>query len=361
MNALGRHLAALIGAQGPLSVAQYMAEALNNPRHGYYARGDPIGRDGDFITAPEISQAFGELIGLWCVATWEAMGRPRPVRLVELGPGRGTLMADAVRAAAVRSDFGAAVAVHLVEISLPLREAQRRALPGIDAAWHQTFDEVPGGPVVVVTNELFDALPIRQFHRTSAGWCERCVGLAADGSEFRFVLSPDPLAGPPGGGFADAPLDSVAEICPAGRALAHDIGARTVSFGGAALILDYGAAHTNTGETLQAVRRHDRHAILDAPGEADLSARVDFAALAEAATDAGAAAYGPIEQGRFLAALGIHQRIATLSAARTNREAALLRSGAERLTDPAQMGSLFKVLAIAHPDLPMPAGFDTPP
>ena len=361
MNALGRHLAALIRAQGPLSVAQYMAEALNNPRHGYYARSDPIGMDGDFITAPEISQTFGEIIGLWCAATWENMGRPRPVRLVELGPGRGTLMADAVRALRVSPDFRAAIAVHLVELSEPLRQAQRRALTGIDAIWHQRFDEVPDGPLLVVANELFDALPIRQFHRTAAGWCERCVGLSTDGSAFRFVLSPAPVIGLLTGALADAPLDSVAEICPPGRALADEIGARIASFGGAALILDFGTAEGASGESLQAVRRHRGHDALAAPGEADLSARVDFAALAEAAAQAGAAVYGPVEQGRFLIANGIAERIANLVKGRTAEERAALSSGVERLTDPAQMGSLFKVLAIAHPDLPMPAGFESQP
>ena len=359
MNALGRHLAALIRAQGPLSVAQYMAEALNNPRHGYYSRRDPIGRDGDFITAPEISQTFGELIGLWCAATWEAMGRPRPLQLVELGPGHGTLMADGLRAAAIRPDFRAAVEVHLVEVSAPLRQAQRRALRGIDAVWHQRFDQIPEGPLLVIANELFDALPIRQFLRTTAGWCERFVALTADGSGLRFVLSPAPVAGLVTAALADAPLDSVAEICPVGQALARDIGARAASFGGGALIIDYGAAHS--GETLQAVRHHRGHGVLAAPGEADLSARVDFAALAEAAADAGATVHGPLEQGRFLIALGIRERIARLVKDRPAGQAAELRSGAERLTDAAQMGSLFKVLAIAHPDLPMPAGFETAP
>ena len=356
MNALGRHLAGLIRAQGPLTVAQYMAEALNNPRHGYYARGDPIGRDGDFITAPEISQAFGELIGLWCVDTWEAMGRPRPVRWVELGPGRGTLMADAVRAAGIRPDFTAAVTVHLVEVSAPLREAQRKALAGIEAAWHQRFDEVPDGPILVVANELFDALPIRQFHRTIEGWCERCIALAGDGSALRFVLSPAAVTGL--AGLAEAPPGSVVELSPSGRALAQELGARTARFGGAALIVDYGAAGNGTGDTLQAVRHHLRHEVLEAPGEADLSARVDFAALAEAARCAGAAAHGPVEQGRFLSALGMAERIARLTRDRSAADGAALRSGAERLTDPAQMGSLFKVLAIAHPELPAPAGFE---
>lgn len=362
MNALGRHLAALIRTQGPLTVAQYMAEALNHPRHGYYSRRDPIGMGGDFITAPEISQTFGEIIGLWCAATWQAMGRPRPVRLVELGPGHGTLMADAVRALKVIPDFRAAIAVHLVELSEPLRRAQRRALSGVDATWHQRFDEVPDGPALVIANELFDALPIHQFQRTAAGWCERCVGLEADGSAFRFVLSPAPVAGLVAAGLADAPLDSVSEICPSGRALAADIGARVASFGGAALILDYGAAKGSTaGVSLQAVRRHRGHDALAKPGEADLSARVDFAALAEAGAQAGAAVYGPLEQGRFLSALGIAGRLATLVEGRAAAECAALSSGVERLTDPAQMGSLFKVLAIAHPDLPMPAGFESQP
>ena len=360
MNALGRHLAGLIRAQGPLTVGQYMAEALNNPRHGYYARSDPIGRDGDFITAPEISQAFGELIGLWCVATWEAMGRPRPLRCVELGPGRGTLMADALRAAAVRPGFGAAITVHLVELSGPLRETQRRALAETEVVWHHRLDEVPDGPLLVIANEFFDALPIRQFHRTTAGWCERCVALTSDGSALRFVLSPAPLADGMDG-LADAPPGSVAELCPAGRALAQELGARAAEFGGAALILDYGVTHSGAGETLQAVRGHHRHDVLEVPGEADLSARVDFAALAEAARVAGAAAYGPVEQGRFLAALGIAERIAMLTRDRTAEEVAALRAGAERLTAAAQMGSLFKVLAIAHPDLPTPAGFEPAP
>ena len=359
MNPLGRHLAALIRAQGPLSVAQYMAEALNNPRHGYYARRDPIGMGGDFITAPEISQTFGEIIGLWCAATWETMGRPRPVRLVELGPGRGTMMADALRALKVSPDFRAAIAVHLVELSEPLRQAQRRALSGIDAVWHQGFDEVPDGPLLVVANELFDALPIRQFHRTSAGWCERRVGLSADGSALRFVLSPTPVAGLVTGDLAEAPLGSVAEICSPGQALAHDIGARVASFGGVALILDFGTAEGGPGASLQAVRRHRGHDTLATPGEADLSARVDFAALAEAAAEAGASVHGPVEQGRFLIALGIAERLAKLVKGRAAEECAALSSGVERLTDPAQMGSLFKVLAIAHPDLPMPAGFES--
>ena len=278
------------------------------------------------------------------------MGRPRPVRLVELGPGHGTLMADAVRALKVIPDFRAAIAVHLVELSEPLRRAQRRALSGVDATWHQRFDEVPDGPALVIANELFDALPIHQFQRTAAGWCERCVGLEADGSAFRFVLSPAPVAGLVAAGLADAPLDSVSEICPSGRALAADIGARVASFGGAALILDYGAAKGSTaGVSLQAVRRHRGHDALAKPGEADLSARVDFAALAEAGAQAGAAVYGPLEQGRFLSALGIAERLATLVEGRAAAECAALSSGVERLTDPAQMGSLFKVLAIAPP------------
>ncbi len=202
------------------------------------------------------------------------------------------------------------------------------------------------------------AAAMESFQRTAAGWCERCVGLAGDGSTLRFVLSPDPVAGSLNGELADAAIGSVAEICPAGRALAHDIAARAVSFGGAALILDYGANQPGAGESLQAVRRHRGHDVLESPGEADLSARVDFAALAAAAAGAGAAPYGPLEQGRFLAALGIAERIAALTRDRATREAEGLRSGAERLTDPAQMGSLFKVLAIAHPDLPTPAGFE---
>jgi len=354
VNALGRRIAAAIRQAGPISVATYMAAALGDPEHGYYTRRQPIGLSGDFITAPEVSQIFGELLGLWCAATWELMGRPPRAVLVELGPGRGTLMADALRAMAAVPAMCAAVEIHLVETSPTLRAVQAETLRGIPVRWCERLAEVPDAPLLLLANELFDALAVRQFQRGLTGWHERLIALTADGAGFRFVLSP--LAVPESGmgapvSVAGAPLQSIVEVCPGGLALAQEIGERVARAGGAALIVDYGTATTRLHETLQAVRRHGSHPVLAAPGEADLAAHVDFGALAAAARRAGAITLGPIEQGVFFGALGIAERLTALERGATPAQRAALRSGAARLTDPGQMGSLFKVLAIAHPAL----------
>ena len=360
MNALGRHLAAVIREQGPVTIGYYMAEAMGHPVHGYYTRQDPIGAAGDFITAPEISQTFGELLGLWAAAAWQASGAPVPVRLVELGPGRGTLMADAMRALAVVPRFRDSLKVHLVETSPALRVKQKAALADAHPAWHQSFAEVPDGPLIVIANELFDALPIRQFQRSVEGWHERLVGLDRRGDHFRYVLSPPiPPAGLIPEKLVHAPLSSTIEICPAGQALAAEIAARLQRHGGAALFIDYGAAVSGPRDTFQAVRRHGRHPPLEAPGEADLAAHVDFGALARAAAEAGADIHGPLEQGLLLGRLGIHERAAALArtGGRERREA--IASAVARLTEPEQMGSLFKALAIVPHGAPPPPGFET--
>ena len=356
-DTLSHHLADLIRANGPISIARYMAAAMGHPKFGYYMHRDPLGQSGDFITAPEVSQMFGELIGLWCATVWRSMGEPPSIALTELGPGRGTLMADALRAAAKVPGFNEAAQVHLVETSPVLRAKQRSALEPHAVAWHESFDSVPEGPAIIVANELFDALPIRQFERLREGWCERLVDLDPAGARFRLVLA-SPANNPVPPSLRDAPLGSVCEVSPAGLALADAVAERLSRHGGAALIIDYGAAESRPRETLQSVHGHKSHDVFEAPGTADICAHVDFGQLACAARGGGGAVYGPIEQGRFLRELGIEARAAALSQAST-AQAESIRADLARLTDPAQMGSLFKVLAIAHPDLPPPPGFGT--
>jgi NADH dehydrogenase [ubiquinone] 1 alpha subcomplex assembly factor 7 len=360
MNALGRALAARIRATGPLSLADYMAEALTHSTLGYYRRGDPLGAAGDFITAPEISQMFGELIGLWLVDAWERLRRPDPVLMVELGPGRGTLMADALRAARVRPEFGSAVRLHLVESSPGLRARQAAALAEERPRWHDGFETVPEGPLLLVANEFFDALPIRQFQRTQAGWCERMVGFEEAGERFGWVLAPasaaaETLLAPEQLG---APIGAIAEVSPAAQGLAAAIGARLAAAPGAALIIDYGHDRSGPGDTLQAVRRHASAEPLDDLGEVDLTAHVDFAAIVRAARDAGAEAHGPVAQGAFLSRLGIHARAARLLAHATPDQATQLRSGLHRLIDDAEMGRLFRVMGLTSPGFGPLAGFD---
>ena len=358
MNALGRALAARIRAAGPISLADYMAEAMTHPTLGYYRRGDPLGAAGDFVTAPEISQMFGELIGLWLVDAWEGAGRPDPVLLVELGPGRGTLMADALRAAKVRPDFGRAIRLHLVESSPGLKRLQAAALADARPEWHEGFETLPEGPLLLVANEFFDALPIRQFQRTAEGWRERMIALDEPGARFRWVLSPpgaaaEALLTPE---QLQAPVGTIAEASPASRGVAAVVGARLAAAPGAALIVDYGH-DAAPGETLQAVKRHAPADPLEDPGEADLTAHVDFAALARAAQAAGAEAHGPVAQGDFLRSLGIALRAERLIARATPDQAKAIRSGLHRLIDDAEMGRLFRVLALTSPGFGPPAGF----
>ncbi len=364
MTLLGERIARRIARLGPLTLADYMAEALTDPEHGYYSGKDPFGARGDFVTAPEVSQMFGELIGLWCVTVWQAMGAPRDLRLVELGPGRGTLMADALRAARLAPGFLEALDIHLVEISPALRRQQALRLRGWPVTWHDGPADLPEGPAIVLANEFFDALPLRQFERATEGWCERLVtraprGLAGEGGKLALGLTPpsraaghlipDHLAGLGPG--------AVAEICPAAQILCSDLAARLSTAGGALLIIDYGAAEATGKATLQAVRAHRACGILDAPGTADLSAHVDFAALAQVAREAGAAVHGPVAQHRFLTALGIEARAAALQAGATPAQAEDIRNALHRLTDPAEMGTLFKALAVTAPGLDPPAGF----
>lgn len=348
MTPLGIRLAREIDATGPMPVARYMAECLAH----YYATRDPLGRGGDFVTAPEVSQVFGELIGLWAADLWMRAGSPTKLRLVELGPGRGTLMADLWRAVARVPGFHGAATVHLVETSPTLRRAQEEQVP--HAQWHDRLEDVPDdAPLLLVANEFFDALPIRQFVRTEAGWRERMVAFA-DGRFFAAAgpMPVDPLMPP---SLMAAPPGTIVELAPAGSAIAAEIGARLAAHGGAALIIDYGYAGPATGDTLQAVKAHAFVDPFAEPGEADLTAHVDFTALRAAARPA--TTWGPISQADLLVALGIDARTETLAARATPEQAALLRSGTARLIGDDAMGSLFKALALTGSDWPQPAGF----
>ena len=352
---LGRLIARRIALTGPVTIADYMAEALGHPVLGYYRRAMPLGAAGDFTTAPDVSQMFGEMLGAWLAERWQAMGRPVPARLVELGPGRGTLMADALRATRNVPGFHAAIDLHLVEINRTLKEEQARALAAYRPAWHERFDDVPSGPLLLVANEFFDALPVRQFHRTAGGWSERMVGRAIDTDALVFALAPG--ATPFARFLPDAASGAEAEICESGRALAAAIGARVRRDGGWALIVDYGY-DTGHGASLQAVRGHRGRDVLDRPGETDLSAHVDFASLAAAA---GTRCFGPTGQGDFLCRLGVVQRAETLKARASDDQRRVLNAALARLIASDQMGTLFRVLAIGDDRTSSPAGFSDAP
>jgi NADH dehydrogenase [ubiquinone] 1 alpha subcomplex assembly factor 7 len=362
MQSLLDHLHARLAREGAMTVADFMGEALTHPASGYYMHGDPFGAPsasgGDFITAPEISQMFGELLGIWCVDTWMRLGRPDPCLLVELGPGRGTLMADALRATRLVPGFHDALKVHLVEISPALRERQREALGARRITWLDNVGQIPEAPLLLIANEFFDALPVRQFEQTGEGWAERVVVLDDAGTLSFALAAPSPanraLIPAP---LRDAARGSLVEVCPAGLNITAFLGHRLARQPGAALIIDYGPATSTPGPTLQALRRHKRHDVLEAPGTADLTAHVDFQSLAQSAVAAGCAAQGPVTQGAFLKALGIEVRAAQLAES-APRAAAALTAARKRLTDPAEMGELFKALALTPRDMPPPAGFE---
>ncbi len=354
MTALGRLVAARIAETGPISIAEYMSWCLSHPQYGYYMRGDPLGATGDFITAPEISQMFGELIGGWLVAAWEQAGRPAQFVLAELGPGRGTLMADALRVAARLPDFMAAADLWLVETSPALRSLQAKTLAAHRPRWADRVEALPEAPLLLVANEFFDALPVCQFQRVDTFWRERRVGLADDALAFVWAA---PQAAPSlDAQFPGVPDGALVETNPLGQAIAADLGARIASQGGAALIVDYGA-EGGTGDTFQAVADHASVDPLSAPGEADLTAHVSFDALASAATQGGARAFGPVPQGVFLERLGITARARKLAAAQP-QNAPAVAAAHRRLTHPAEMGNLFRVLALSQGD-GLPPGFDT--
>jgi NADH dehydrogenase [ubiquinone] 1 alpha subcomplex assembly factor 7 len=350
-TALADKIARYVRAAGPITIADYMALCLADREFGYYIRRDPFGARGDFITAPEVSQIFGELIGIWAVAVWEMMGSPVPFVLTELGPGRGTMMADMLRAAKIKPAFRTAANIHLVEISPKLREMQEQALraSGLPVTWHTRLEDVPTGPTIVIANEFFDALPIRQFQWMGDTWSERMVGLGADGA-LAFGLAPVDQRAP----GLPLPKGAIVETSPDGKAAMTEIATRLKRDGGAALVIDYGPAEPGHGSTLQAVRNHKYDDPLATPGEADVTAHVDFAALARAATAAGALARPVMTQGEFLIRLGLVDRANALGRDKEAKVRDAIASGIERLASPKAMGDLFKVLAVSAPGLKLP-------
>ncbi len=338
-------LAAALASGEPLRLDRFMGMA----NAAYYARRDPLGRAGDFVTAPEITQAFGELLGLWAAASWQAMGAPARVTLAELGPGRGTLMQDALRAIGRAAPaFRAALSLHLVETSPALRAAQAARLGEAAPTWHDDVAGLPEGPLIILANEFLDALPIRRFRRGAGGWEEGTV--VADGAALRLAWVP---SSPP----PDIVASGGGEVCEDARALAARLGARFSRAPGAALLLDYGPADATPEDSLQAVSGHRRADPLADPGEVDLSAHVDFRAFAAAARSAGAAVQGPVPQGEFLRRLGLPERTAILCRAAPPAQAASLQSGARRLMDADAMGLLFKAICLCDPALPPLPGF----
>jgi SAM-dependent MidA family methyltransferase len=357
MSALEREIRNLIRHDGPIGVDRYMQLCLV----AYYARPQVFGAQGDFITAPDISQVFGELIGLWAAHCWQVMGEPPHLRLIELGPGRGALMADALRAAKLLPGFHAAIELHLVETSPALRAMQAKALAsaGIMPIWHDSIGAALGdssSPVILIANEFLDALPVRQFQRSGGAWHERLVGLDGEG-RLRFGLHPSPANLPEA---PDAPEGAVIEQAREAESVVARAASHLAQAGGAALFIDYGADHAGMTDTLQAVKRHHFVDVFATPGEADLTVQVGFARMAQVARGAGAAVQPLACQGEFLNALGIGPRIRRLCAKATPDQAAALLAGAERLTDisgPTAMGALFKALCLRHPALPPLPGF----
>jgi NADH dehydrogenase [ubiquinone] 1 alpha subcomplex assembly factor 7 len=351
----------LIAATGPIPVADYMRLCLTHPLHGYYINRDPLGRTGDFITAPEISQMFGELIGLWMAAVWQQLGAPENVRVIELGPGRGTLMIDALRAAKVVHGFREAIVLHLVEISPALQKTQEQRLEGLDVPirWHDTLEEVPGGPGIIVANEFVDALPVHQAIKQADGWHERVIDIDPDGN-LCFGMARETLL------HFDTGLPPALRQSPEGSIfewrsdrLGLELG-RRVRSDGAALILDYGHIRYGAGDTLQAVAGHAYTDPLRAPGEADLTAHVDFEALAQSAESIGGRIHGPVLQRAFLLSLGIEERAAALKAGASHDKESEIDMALSRLTAPGAlaMGELFKALAISDPKLKSIPGFE---
>ncbi|PLL14069.1 methyltransferase [Tabrizicola sp. TH137] len=353
MTALAALLKARIAASGPMTLAEYMADCLLHPRHGYYATRDPFGQAGDFTTAPEISQMFGELVGLCLAQAWLDQGAPAPFTLAELGPGRGTLMADALRATRAVPGFHAAARVVLVEASATLRQVQRATLKDHPVTWADSAEALPDAPLFLIANEFFDALPIRQFTRAGEGWAETVVGLAGDRLAFG-KTAPAPLAAL-SHRLADTAEGDVVELCPAAPPTAQQIGARIAAHGGAALLIDYGDWRSR-GDTFQALKDHRFTDPLAAPGAADLTAHVDFEALAQAAAPARASRM--IEQGLWLRRLGIDARAERLARGLSGAALQSHLAAHRRLTEATEMGSLFKALAFYPSAFPPPPGFD---
>ena len=360
MTPLDRLVRQLIARDGPLPVFRLMALALHHPEHGYYRQAEPIGRRGDFVTAPEISQVFGELAGLWLAEAWDRAGRPDPCILCEAGPGRGALMADALRAVRqVVPGFATAARLYLIESSERLRATQADALAGAAPVWIEGLDALPEGPLFLIANEFLDALPVRQFVMTPGGWRERAVALGDDG-RLVFAAGADPSGALAAAGMSlpeQAEPGEIREIQPDALAFIRGLAHRLVATGGAALLIDYGGNLPAGRSTLRGIRGHALADPLGEIGETDLSVDVDFTRLREAAASAGAVVLGPVRQTAFLDSLGIEARRAALKASASADDAATIDTAVDRLIDPAAMGSAFKAMALAAPSCAALPGF----
>lgn len=358
---LTNHLVARIREDGPLSIADYMRDALTHPDYGYYTQHQPLGADGDFTTAPEISQMFGELLGAWCVAVWHSMGAPSPFTLIEPGPGRGTLMRDMLRAALqLAPAWHEAAQICMIEVSEPLILEQRTLLEplGCSISWHDSLNALPDMPILLVANEFLDALPIQQWFYRESGWHERQVHLAENNA---LVFGEAKAAEhPPGAPTTVAPGD-IYEYCPEAHQLMQQLATHATTQPLAALFIDYGYTAHEHGDSLQAMQNHRYHDVLQNPGMADLTAHVDFARLADTARTAGARIHGPVTQGAFLQTLGIGSRAATLCRNASPQQQRDVYQALHRLTASEEMGRLFKVMALSSPSLPtLPALEHTP-
>jgi len=350
---------------GPISVAEYMTVCLLDPIHGYYPTRDPLGADGDFITAPEISQMFGEVLGLWCVQSWIDLGRPETLHLIELGPGRGIMMSDMLRAASLDPDFKSAVQVWLIEASAALEAVQGQTLAhaGMPVNWAARLEDVPAGPSLIIGNEFLDCLPIQQLicadpFAGKDGWVERRVGLD-DQDRLCFVRidvpAPSGLTDRLPDGASDARKDDLLETSPATAQIVDAIAVRFANDAGRALFIDYGPEDTEFGDTLQALKRHEKVGVFSDPGNTDLTARVDFAALGEMATAAGLDHTNAIPQREFLSKLGIEMRAVSLTKAKPEAKAVIVRQ-LHRLMADDEMGDLFKAMCLSSKGLPTPLG-----
>ena len=359
MSPLAATLKSRIEANGPMTVEAWMSACLADPEYGYYMTRDPFGRAGDFTTAPEISQMFGELLGLWAGVVWQQMGNPSNAHLIEIGPGRGTLMKDALRALRGVPGILDAIDVHMVETSPVLTTVQQHSLKDApcNVTWHTNMDAIPNGPTILIANEFLDALPVRQYMRDNGDWFERVVTYEKDrfvfglGTKIDTARIPEKLRTSPDG--------AIYEDAPAVQRAVQDIAGRVTSAGGAALILDYGYTEFAVGETLQALSKHAYADPLESPGDDDVTAHVNFADVKAQAEGASARVWGPIEQGAFLERLGIAARAASLLVNATKDQAEDIATARRRLVDADAMGRLFKVIAITHAEHAAPPAFET--
>ncbi|WP_068315257.1 class I SAM-dependent methyltransferase [Polycladidibacter hongkongensis] len=338
-----------ISLHGPMSIARYMELCLSDPDHGYYTTRDPFGAQGDFITAPEVSQLFGELCGAWLLQRWLEDGCPKNCVIAEIGPGRGTLMRDMLRVFALRPQFMQASTLHLVETSPSLRKIQAKKLRPFSIKWHDSIHTLPDGPLYLIANELFDALPIQQFQWANNKWYERAIGLDDDGNlAFGLAaatLSPD-QTGLPIGTIPHA--GDILELSAASTALIRTLAERIKSDGGSALLIDYGYTTTTCGDTFQALKAHQAISPLEQPGDADLTAHVNFESLANTAKAQGIHTFGPITQAELLLGLGLLERAGQLGTGKSANEQESIRKAVERLAADNEMGTLFKALAISQ-------------